>query len=174
MSPVVLYCDYDMCCWYYVCSVLLLVVFFFFKRKTAYELRISDWSSDVCSSDLPFARTCEQFAGNGGIHTFPRPEQIDDGKADHHRNAGYDKSIDKRAYSDPPQRTDLPHLGNSDHQCGEQERKHQHEEEPQEYLPYGPGHIADNRLHPGRARCADISDQAKDKDRKSTAKRSTR
>src|SRR3546814_8248319 len=27
-------------------------VFFFFKQKTAYELRISDWSSDVCSSDL--------------------------------------------------------------------------------------------------------------------------
>src|SRR3546814_6477039 len=27
---------------------------FFFKQKTAYEMRISDWSSDVCSSDLPF------------------------------------------------------------------------------------------------------------------------
>src|SRR3546814_16161604 len=31
----------------------VLVVFFFFKQKTAYEMRISDWSSDVCSSDLP-------------------------------------------------------------------------------------------------------------------------
>src|SRR3546814_20448523 len=29
-----------------------LVVIFFFKQKTAYEMRISDWSSDVCSSDL--------------------------------------------------------------------------------------------------------------------------
>src|SRR3546814_6723173 len=29
--------------------------FFFFKQKTAYELRISDWSSDVCSSDLPLS-----------------------------------------------------------------------------------------------------------------------
>src|SRR3546814_1689940 len=29
------------------------VVVFFFKQKTAYEVRISDWSSDVCSSDLP-------------------------------------------------------------------------------------------------------------------------
>src|SRR3546814_2638653 len=28
------------------------ILFFFFKQKTAYELRISDWSSDVCSSDL--------------------------------------------------------------------------------------------------------------------------
>src|SRR3546814_1162093 len=27
--------------------------FFFFKQKTAYDMRISDWSSDVCSSDLP-------------------------------------------------------------------------------------------------------------------------
>src|SRR3546814_6272897 len=41
----------------YVCVVLVyflifLVLFFFFKQKTAYEMRISDWSSDVCSSDL--------------------------------------------------------------------------------------------------------------------------
>src|SRR3546814_10745101 len=31
-------------------------VFFFFKQKTAYEMRISDWSSDVCSSDLLLGR----------------------------------------------------------------------------------------------------------------------
>src|SRR3546814_6602255 len=31
---------------------LHLFFFFFFKQKTAYEMRISDWSSDVCSSDL--------------------------------------------------------------------------------------------------------------------------
>src|SRR3546814_2961411 len=30
----------------------MLLFFFFFKQKTAYEMRISDWSSDVCSSDL--------------------------------------------------------------------------------------------------------------------------
>src|SRR3546814_648515 len=30
-----------------------MVFFFFFKQKTSYEMRISDWSSDVCSSDLP-------------------------------------------------------------------------------------------------------------------------
>src|SRR3546814_1831327 len=33
-------------------SRVLEAVFFFFEQKTAYELRISDWSSDVCSSDL--------------------------------------------------------------------------------------------------------------------------
>src|SRR3546814_4519542 len=32
--------------------------FFFFKQKTAYEMRISDWSSDVCSSDLRLYRLC--------------------------------------------------------------------------------------------------------------------
>src|SRR3546814_9623692 len=42
---------------FYDCVVLrfsfVYCVFFFFKQKTAYEMRISDWSSDVCSSDLP-------------------------------------------------------------------------------------------------------------------------
>src|SRR3546814_4817778 len=33
-------------------SLYVLSRFFFFKQKTAYEVRISDWSSDVCSSDL--------------------------------------------------------------------------------------------------------------------------
>src|SRR3546814_9494077 len=32
--------------------LMLYIFFFFFKQKTAYEMRISDWSSDVCSSDL--------------------------------------------------------------------------------------------------------------------------
>src|SRR3546814_3527970 len=37
-------------------------LFFFFKQKTAYEMRISDWSSDVCSSDL-FRNTPAKAAG---------------------------------------------------------------------------------------------------------------
>src|SRR3546814_1992742 len=32
--------------------IVVFLFFFFFKQKTAYEVRISDWSSDVCSSDL--------------------------------------------------------------------------------------------------------------------------
>src|SRR3546814_10495533 len=36
---------------------------FFFKQKTAYEMRISDWSSDVCSSDL----LRDQFVADGGV-----------------------------------------------------------------------------------------------------------
>src|SRR3546814_15347983 len=38
---------------------------FLFKQKTAYELRISDWSSDVCSSDLSYLHTCDKAADSG-------------------------------------------------------------------------------------------------------------
>src|SRR3546814_5717253 len=36
----------------HMCYLCVVFIFFFFKQKTAYEMRISDWSSDVCSSDL--------------------------------------------------------------------------------------------------------------------------
>src|SRR3546814_7191044 len=42
-------------CFFFIgCSILfrLYLMIFLFKQKTAYEMRISDWSSDVCSSDL--------------------------------------------------------------------------------------------------------------------------
>src|SRR3546814_5724964 len=35
-----------------MCGTFFVCIIFFFKQKTAYEMRISDWSSDVCSSDL--------------------------------------------------------------------------------------------------------------------------
>src|SRR3546814_7518292 len=44
-----------------MCLVILCVFLFFFKQKTAYEMRISDWSSDVCSSDLR-ARPAESIS----------------------------------------------------------------------------------------------------------------
>src|SRR3546814_19499083 len=40
---------------------MLLIIFFFFKQKTAYEMRISDWSSDVCSSDLVGSRAGREW-----------------------------------------------------------------------------------------------------------------
>src|SRR3546814_9041062 len=46
---------------------LCLFFFFFFKQKTAYEMRISDWSSDVCSSDLPAWRL-RVAAGGARVH----------------------------------------------------------------------------------------------------------
>src|SRR3546814_4159885 len=49
---------------------------FFFKQKTAYEMRISDWSSDVCSSDLkprlhPFLPRHARRAAAGGDRAWP-------------------------------------------------------------------------------------------------------
>src|SRR3546814_8382519 len=38
---------------------------FFFKQKTAYEMRISDWSSDVCSSDLQCPEDVRPYFGDG-------------------------------------------------------------------------------------------------------------
>src|SRR3546814_16987156 len=40
---------------------VLLVFLFFFKQKTAYDMRISDWSSDVCSSDLRVPEEMTRF-----------------------------------------------------------------------------------------------------------------
>src|SRR3546814_9567072 len=47
-----LYYGVDSRCACVLSGYMLIFVFFFFKQKTAYEMRISDWSSDVCSSDL--------------------------------------------------------------------------------------------------------------------------
>src|SRR3546814_8633797 len=63
--------------------VYLSLVFFFFKQKTAYEMRISDWSSDVCSSDL--------LAAFGGVQRDHVVARRDAGDAladlDHHARA---------------------------------------------------------------------------------------
>src|SRR3546814_3801113 len=49
----------------HVCFVLF--VFFFFKQKTAYEMRISVWSSDVCSSDLAVAGGAQALGVPAGL-----------------------------------------------------------------------------------------------------------
>src|SRR3546814_1088225 len=43
---------------------------FFFKQKTAYEMRISDWSSDVCSSDLEIRETEAEIQTPDGLVTI--------------------------------------------------------------------------------------------------------
>src|SRR3546814_10688707 len=51
---------------------LLYFFFFFFKQKTAYEMRISDWSSDVCSSDLLLASPQQAFIAKSTNNPCPR------------------------------------------------------------------------------------------------------
>src|SRR3546814_18647704 len=65
--------------------------FFFFKKKTAYEVRISDWSSDVCSSDLPLLLSPIARAGLQGI------------EEERHRAACIDPIVDAgHAFVDAP------------------------------------------------------------------------
>src|SRR3546814_2083156 len=62
----------------------MLCCFFFFKQKTAYEMRISDWSSDVCSSDLctgsrPTAATAgRSIEARGDLRSPRRYDGADD------------------------------------------------------------------------------------------------
>src|SRR3546814_4311915 len=55
-----------LCC--ICCYIVCFYCFFFFKQKTAYEMRISDWSSDVCSSDL-LREDMGSFADRLGVDT---------------------------------------------------------------------------------------------------------
>src|SRR3546814_5944800 len=60
-------CSVVLVYWFACVSWVTLLLFFFFKQKTAYELRISDWSSDVCSSDLHSARTMPDTASSVAV-----------------------------------------------------------------------------------------------------------
>src|SRR3546814_15682791 len=61
---------------------MCVLYFFFFKQKTAYEMRISDWSSDVCSSDLRH--------GGGGRGQGPRRRHPGRGPCRRHRRFAAD------------------------------------------------------------------------------------
>src|SRR3546814_5743286 len=50
-----------------------ILIVFFFKQKTAYEMRISYWSSDVCSSDLPGSEPAPLPAAQAGLDHFRQP-----------------------------------------------------------------------------------------------------
>src|SRR3546814_6047995 len=74
-----------------VCSVW---VVFFFKQKTAYEMRISDWSSDVCSSDL-------HREGGRGIGEARRLDPVEAFLQLHHHHLHRDdRVVDQQAERD--------------------------------------------------------------------------
>src|SRR3546814_5016814 len=65
------------------------MIFFFFKQKTAYEMRISDWSSDVCSSDLagsagtsPGTQRSRQLSGISGPRDRRGPARFERDRVD--------------------------------------------------------------------------------------------
>src|SRR3546814_3942010 len=66
----------------------VLVLFFFFKQKTAYEMRISDWSSDVCSSDLVAAQHFAETADERRVPMLVAGQAIADEHAERRRPLG--------------------------------------------------------------------------------------
>src|SRR3546814_7405179 len=70
---------------------MLCVFFFFFKQKTAYEMRISDWSSDVCSSDLKApGRIIDRVARE---HFVARGQQREQRAGDRGETRGVDERL---------------------------------------------------------------------------------
>src|SRR3546814_9432415 len=76
-----------------ICGIPLVILFlvFFFKQKTAYEMRISDWSSDVCSSDLfglnagfPL-ESVPRYRGSGSVLPSPAPADRNLGRSEERR-----------------------------------------------------------------------------------------
>src|SRR3546814_10301892 len=67
------------------------VCIFFFKQKTAYEMRISDWSSDVCSSDLGRYRSAPA-AKRSSCNRPGRPRRPDNGGSPQYRTARNDRA----------------------------------------------------------------------------------
>src|SRR3546814_12078412 len=78
-----------------------MLIFFFFKQKTAYEMRISDWSSDVCSSDLRQQQADNRSeVGNEGEETGDKADgepEVEAGKRQangiEHRQRQADRSL---------------------------------------------------------------------------------
>src|SRR3546814_10113223 len=73
----------------WVLRVVRSVMFLFFKQKTAYEMRISDWSSDVCSSDL--GRRAQARAGRPGGGRGGPPQRAAPGSQAPERDAAADR-----------------------------------------------------------------------------------
>src|SRR3546814_3834756 len=89
---------------WYMCMIFMffymfIYFFFFFKQKTAYEMRISDWSSDVCSSDLNARAHGEEMLPTAELHigTRHRVVALDDCRIEGRHKSGMQK-IEKIGY----------------------------------------------------------------------------
>src|SRR3546814_6942802 len=76
----------------------MIVFFFFFKQKTAYEMRISDWSSDVCSSDLRRFGHRVPVAARAVVHRGRQTHPHHIGCHDQREDDGGDAKIDVDAH----------------------------------------------------------------------------
>src|SRR3546814_13233093 len=81
---------------------MLHVFFFFFKQKTAYEMRISDWSSDVCSSDLGTEESRQRRLPTVCKTRKPESDRLDQGshRPVHDRGGGTRRPAQARRHPD--------------------------------------------------------------------------
>src|SRR3546814_12331057 len=114
-----------------LCIVLLVLccfLFFFFKQKTAYEMRISDWSSDVCSSDLPGAGgrvALHRLDEQGGDEDRPEHAEAED-EADH-RGGGELRIPEQVQVEERRARVELPDDEDEDGERAADELEHDDE-----------------------------------------------
>src|SRR3546814_10200150 len=85
---------------------LLIMYYFFFKQQRAYEMRISDWSSDVCSSDLN-----QHGHGYGGIDDAGAAEQGDQQVGRQRRGQDVDQVVAQQDGAEQP-RSEERRVGN--------------------------------------------------------------
>src|SRR3546814_11630741 len=125
----------SVCEYWNLIDIVLYFVFFFFKQKTAYDMRISDWSSDVCSSDLYQAHPARHLPrpaprrqgsrrhgdeGRGCRHravrhldAYPRPLLLDRGQVLSHEVIAPSRGLSRAAlptHDQPPSSFSVPHL----------------------------------------------------------------
>src|SRR3546814_6402581 len=98
------------------CDCIRFYFFFFFKQKTAYEMRISDWSSDVCSSDLSRRHTALRQPGRSlSRGLLPSRWLALSSKADRGKRRPFrrhpDVVVSLRANPPSEQNLSVPHLG---------------------------------------------------------------
>src|SRR3546814_7504559 len=92
-----IWCESRICVVMYM-NILVYFCFVFFKQKTAYEMRISDWSSDVCSSDLSERDRCT-FVERGGArpqHRLDAGERNIPAAAGHVDDIAADRARDRQ------------------------------------------------------------------------------
>src|SRR3546814_18791166 len=99
----------------------MLYLFFFFKQKTAYDMRISDWSSDVCSSDLRGAHQAGELAEVHLGHEDPRVAGQDRSEVGRER-----VQVGQVGGGDPPAASPGPSRGTVDRAPGGAPAEHQH------------------------------------------------
>src|SRR3546814_6142368 len=105
--------------------LLYCVLFFFFKQKTAYELRISDWSSDVCSSDLLRIQR-EEMDGPHGIDDGDDPwkaRDVEDAQRRQHQEINRHDGPEQRPHPGGAMFLDQEQPGQDDDGDGKDERR---------------------------------------------------